>query len=151
MKALAPELRHTAITNLNLNNNQICGAGARAPAPELRHPTITSLDLGHNQIGAAGAQALAPELRHTVITDLRLNHNPWFGDAGAQALAPELRHTAITTLDLEYARARSRVGSLAGALTRALLPLFLLRRGNYIGDAAKQAIRAALPDADVSV
>ena len=34
---------------------------------------------------------------------------------------------------------------LAGALTRALLPLFLLRRGNEIGDASAQAIRAALP------
>ena len=145
-QALAPELRETAITHLRLHYNNIGVAGARALAQELPHTAITDLRLGNNHIGDAGAKALAPELPHTAITALGLAGNQ-IGDAGAQALAPELPHTAITTLWLNS----NRIGD-AGA--QALVPelphtaittLYLVF--NPIGPAAAQAIRAALPNA----
>ncbi len=80
----------TALTSLDLVNNNIRADGARALASLT---ALTSLDLSYNSIGDDGARALASL---TALTSLNLLSNQ-IGPDGARALASL---TALTSLNL---------------------------------------------------
>ena len=92
--ALASALTKRALPSLdyiNLNSNQLGGAGLTALAPALRQlPKLTSLSLGKNQIGDQGvASLLAPPIAGVLpsLDYLYLIHNQIAPRAGAAAAA----------------------------------------------------------------
>ena len=101
-KALAPHLgKLTQLQSLNLNLTEIDIAGAKALAPHLGKLTqLQSLDLGGNSIGA-GVKALAPHLgKLTQLQSLNLGGNS-IEITGVKALAPHLgKLTQLQSLNL---------------------------------------------------
>jgi len=124
----------TGLTSLHLSVNQIGDEGARALAALTR---LTSLDLGANKIGAEGARALATLTR---LTTLDLGDN-LVGDEGARALATL---TGLTSLDL----GANLIGPEGARALAALPGLHSLALGhNKIGDEGAYALLDALCDA----
>ncbi len=128
-RAIADHL--TKLTSLNLDFNDIGEVGARAIAEHLTN--LTSLNLYYNNIGEAGAQAIANRL--TNLTSLDLNSNKT-GEVGARAIADRL--TNLTTLTL----ADNNIGDTgARAIADRLTKLTSLNlAGNKIGDAGARTI-----------
>ena len=95
--------RNTALSVIDLYNNQIGDQGAQALADALqRNTALTEIYLHENQIGDQGAQALAVALqKNTTVTSIYLRANQ-IGDEGAQALAEALqRNTTVTVIYLD--------------------------------------------------
>lgn len=100
-KQLAPLLVGTQATTLCLKRCRIDqdDKGTAALAPVLKDTALTYLDLYGNDIGDIGAAALAPGLVGSQLTNVRLTGN-FIADAGAQALLDVLPQTKIEQMDL---------------------------------------------------
>ena len=90
------------ISDLDLADRNISGAGATALAQALHHnSTLEKLDLLNNNISDVGATDLAQALRHnSTLKELNLSHNN-ISDVGATDLAHALHHNStLEKLDL---------------------------------------------------
>ena len=111
-KAFATAL--SALTNLNLGGNELCGldfqgrgtydaSGIQALASALAgNAVLTSLNVADNSIGNEGAKAFATALSdgNTVLKTLNLDHNG-IGAEGTKALAAALSDGRALLTDLE--------------------------------------------------
>lgn len=83
--------RSSCIRQLNLSNNQITDQGAIILAEYLRNHQLTGLDIQNNKIGAAGAKALALALeKHVSLKTLLMGYNH-VTDEGAKQFGYMLR------------------------------------------------------------
>jgi len=127
------------ITSLDLWDNEIEEAGARAIAGSETLGSLTSLDLRYNNIGDAGARAIAGSETLGSLTSLNLKQNN-IGEAGARAIAGSETLGSLTSLDLwnnNIGEAGAR--AIAGSETLGSLTSLDLRYNN-IGDAGARAI-----------
>jgi uncharacterized protein (TIGR02996 family) len=85
MPAVASSPHLARLVELNLSNNRIDDAGARALAASPHLARLTNLHLNWNWIGDEGARALAASPFLKSLTDLGLWCNP-IGSAGREAL-----------------------------------------------------------------
>ena len=102
-KALSEALKvNTYLATLDLSKNKIDAAGAESLSEALKVNTcLTTLHLRANQIDAAGAESLSEALKvNTCLITLHLYGNE-VGSAGAESLSEALKvNTCLTTLDL---------------------------------------------------
>jgi len=132
--------RHAAnLTSLNLAQDRIDAAGARAMASSRHLARLTSLDLSGNPLGADGAEVFASSPHLDRLTSLDLAQTELRTD-GARALAGETKLAALSRLVL-------RGNGIGPAGVRALVASPLAARlaaldlsDNEIGDAGARAL-----------
>ena len=110
--ALAGALKtNTALTTLNLLENNIGHEGAALAGALKTNTALTTLNLLENNIGHEGAAALAGALKtNAALTTLILswNNNTCIGDEGAAALAGALKTNRNPTSDEFRAKCRAK-------------------------------------------
>ncbi len=96
-------IRNGTKTSINLVNDHIGNAGAKAIAEALKkNCTITSINLSRNNIDDTGAAAIADALKtNQTLTSINLAGNR-FGNAGATAIANALKtNQTLTSINLD--------------------------------------------------